>query len=65
MKVTLIGAMGLLFIALKLTGQITWPWVWVTSPFWIPVFCVATAACCLLLAYGVVEVIDYVRGRFK
>jgi uncharacterized membrane protein (DUF106 family) len=25
----------LLFIALKLTGQITWPWIWVLSPLWI------------------------------
>jgi len=24
----------LLFIGLKLTGQITWPWIWVLSPFW-------------------------------
>lgn len=26
----------LLFIALKLTGVITWSWWWVLSPFWIP-----------------------------
>ena len=25
----------LLFIGLKLTGQITWSWIWVLSPFWI------------------------------
>ena len=33
-----IGSIGLLaiaFIVLKLTGVITWPWVWVLSPFWI------------------------------
>jgi len=24
-----------LFIGLKLTGKITWPWVWVLSPLWI------------------------------
>ena len=23
------------FIVLKLTGNITWPWVWVLSPLWI------------------------------
>lgn len=28
--------LGLLFIALKLTGNITWSWWWVLSPFWIP-----------------------------
>lgn len=26
----------ILFIGLKLTGYITWSWVWVLSPFWIP-----------------------------
>lgn len=26
----------LLFIALKLTGHITWSWWWVLSPTWIP-----------------------------
>lgn len=25
----------LLFIGLKLTGQITWAWVWVLSPIWL------------------------------
>jgi hypothetical protein len=24
------------FIALKLTGQISWSWFWVFSPLWIP-----------------------------
>ena len=28
--------LGLLFIGLKLGGVINWPWVWVTSPLWIP-----------------------------
>jgi len=65
MKITLIGAMGLLFIALKLTGQITWPWVWVTCPFWFPLVGLAFAAAGLFIAYAVVEVIDYIRGRFK
>lgn len=29
--------LGVLFIALKLTGYISWSWLWVLSPFWIPV----------------------------
>lgn len=28
--------LGLLFLALKLTGVIAWSWLWVLSPFWIP-----------------------------
>ena len=27
----------LLFIALKLTGYITWSWWWVLAPFWGPI----------------------------
>lgn len=29
--------LGVLFVGLKLTGYINWPWVWVLSPFWIPI----------------------------
>lgn len=29
--------LGVVFIVLKLTGVIGWSWVWVLSPFWIPV----------------------------
>lgn len=31
-----LGGLTLLFIALKLLGKITWSWVWVLSPIWIP-----------------------------
>lgn len=24
------------FIVLKLTGYVSWPWLWVLSPLWIP-----------------------------
>lgn len=27
----------LLFIALKLTGYVTWTWIWVLSPLWLPI----------------------------
>lgn len=35
-----IGFLGLLtivFIALRLTGYISWPWIWVLGPLWIPI----------------------------
>jgi len=28
--------LAVLFIALKLTGYVTWSWLWVLSPLWIP-----------------------------
>lgn len=30
------GVLGLIFITLKLTNFIDWSWLWVLSPFWIP-----------------------------
>ena len=33
-KVGFLGLLGLLFIALKLTGYIDWSWWWVTFPIW-------------------------------
>jgi hypothetical protein len=29
------GLLTILFIALKLTDNIDWPWIWVLSPLWI------------------------------
>lgn len=31
-----LSLLGIVFIVLKLTGHITWSWLWVLSPFWIP-----------------------------
>ena len=30
------GFFAILFIILKLTGVITWSWLWVLAPIWIP-----------------------------
>ena len=32
--VSVMGLLGVLFVALKLTGFIDWSWWWVTAPFW-------------------------------
>lgn len=33
---TLCQVLFIVFLVLKLTGQITWSWWWVTAPIWIP-----------------------------
>ncbi len=33
----LTGVLFVVFLVLKLTGNIDWSWWWVTSPLWIPV----------------------------
>jgi hypothetical protein len=41
----------LIFLTLKLTGNIDWSWWWVTSPLWIPVLLVVAI---LVILLGVV-----------
>lgn len=30
------GLLGVAFVILRLIHKIDWPWIWVVSPFWIP-----------------------------
>lgn len=32
--ISVVGLLGVVFVALKLTGFIDWSWWWVTLPFW-------------------------------
>lgn len=34
--ITFFGLLTIVFIVLKLLGKITWSWLWVLSPVWIP-----------------------------
>jgi hypothetical protein len=43
------GLLTVLFIGLKLTGYITWPWVWVLSPLWISLLIGLTILAIILL----------------
>ena len=46
------GMLTIVFIALKLTGNVTWPWIWVLSPLWIGFLLgLAALAIILLVAY--------------
>lgn len=47
------GLLALLFIGLKLTGFVTWPWLWVLCPLWIPILLGMTllAVASTILAY--------------
>jgi hypothetical protein len=47
-----VGLLTLLFITLKLTGYLTWSWLWVLSPLWIAPLVGITAG--LLIFAGVV-----------
>ena len=44
-----LGVLTLIFITLKLLGVITWSWVWVLAPTWIPIVIVLIILLFLLL----------------
>jgi len=43
------GALAILFIGLKLGGVISWSWLWVLSPLWIPL----AIGLAVLLIFGI------------
>lgn len=49
------GLLTILFVGLKLTGNIAWSWWWVLSPLWIPTLVV-------LAIFLIVLVVASVRG---
>ena len=51
----------MLFVGLKLTGFINWPWVWVLAPFWIPVVIVLG----ILLLGGIAVLTCYLINSLK
>jgi hypothetical protein len=48
-----LGLLGATLVVLKALGYVTWPWLWVLAPFWIPVALVLG----LVLGLGIVFVI--------
>ena len=42
--------LGLIFITLKLTGLISWSWIWVLSPIWIGI-------CFMIIIYFILYLI--------
>lgn len=64
----------LVFLILKLTGAITWSWLWVTSPLWISfglvVSIIATVAIFALMVFlvalgavGIISLIEWLTDR--
>lgn len=55
------GLLGIVFITLKLIGVIDWSWLWVLSPFWIPILLVII----ILAIVGLVALIEVLREKYK
>jgi hypothetical protein len=52
------NALAILFIGLKLGGVISWSWIWVLSPLWIPL-------ALLLLILAIWAVAPTLRSFFR
>ena len=46
------AVLALIFITLKLLGKITWSWVWVLSPIWIPFVLVVLVILVIVIKAG-------------
>ena len=52
----LVNLLTVLFIGLKLTGYITWSWVWVLAPLWAGIAFV-------LLVFLITSLVDYIKDK--
>lgn len=59
--VSFLGLLTLLFIGLKLTGYITWSWIWVLAPLWIPISIALLILSVGILIVGLTKTIKYER----
>jgi hypothetical protein len=42
--VSLASLLTVLFVGLKLTGFVSWPWYWVLAPLWVPLAALVSVA---------------------
>lgn len=47
--ITFLGLLTIVFIVLKLTKVVSWSWLWVLSPLWIPAAIIVVAVVIILL----------------
>lgn len=59
------GVLFVVFLVLKITGNIDWSWWWVTSPIWIPLTIVIGMLVILLLVYIAMLSIGYTAEEIK
>ena len=60
-----LGLLAILFIGLKLTGNIDWSWWWVLSPLWIPALVAIVIAIIVGAAALVLRMMNRKRDRAR
>lgn len=54
------GLLGVAFVILKLCHVIEWPWIWVTTPFWVPIAIVLAILLVLAVLKGLVRLTKWI-----
>ena len=63
--VSFLGLLTLLFIGLKLTGYITWSWIWVLAPLWIPISIALIFFIFMIILLGLNNIIKTIKYERK
>ncbi len=58
MQIGLGTLLFIVFLVLKLTGVITWAWIWVTAPLWIGLIISVVILLVLLIMKIIVAMVD-------
>jgi len=59
------GVLFIVFLVLKLTGNIDWSWWWVTSPLWIPLLAAFAILITLIFVFVGMLMIGYTKEDIK
>lgn len=62
----ILGALGILFLTLKLLGVsavASWPWVWVLAPFWIPFALILLFGFIWMIVISAVALVGYHKDK--
>lgn len=62
-SITVLQMLGVLFVALKLTNNISWSWWWVTVPFWGPAAFIIFIVLLVFLGVGLIYMVDLIFSK--
>lgn len=54
-QISLGGVLAIVFIILKLTHVVSWSWLWVLSPLWLPTTCILVFFLCMFVAAALMD----------
>lgn len=50
----------IVFVLLKVFGKITWSWIWVLAPLWLPYALIAVIGLIIFIGIKIAEIFDYI-----